>query len=100
LNTIAVSGEPEAAVEIFNSHVEEVGNYAVAPHHLATYYIYRLDCLLLAARGAEKDEGKRGAYVAEAKGLMERATRSLYGLLSQSWNVEVRSTAPALGLYS
>jgi hypothetical protein len=77
---LAMMDEPEAAVEIFSRHVEEVERGVVAPDYLAKYYIYRLDWLLLAAGKLKEDEEKSGAYVAEAKGVMERAARSLRGL--------------------
>jgi hypothetical protein len=77
LTRIAESGEPEAAVEILSRHVEDVETGVKARDHVAIYHIYRLDWLLAAARKFNGHEGKRGAYVAEAKGLMERATRSL-----------------------
>jgi hypothetical protein len=61
-------GEPEAAVEILSRHVGEIERRLIAPNHVARFYIYRLDWLLAAGEKFEKDEGKRGAYVAEAKG--------------------------------
>jgi hypothetical protein len=64
LTYIAELGEPEAAVEILNRHVEDVERHVVAPKHVARYSIYRLDLLVLAASRA--DEGKRGAYLGEA----------------------------------
>jgi hypothetical protein len=80
-------GEPEIAVEISGRHVEDVERHVIkAPLLLAAFYICRLDWLLSAAWKYSKcgicgncancDEVKRGAYVAEAKGLMERTTRA------------------------
>jgi hypothetical protein len=80
LDIIAKFGEPEAAVEILSQHVEDVERRLVARNHVAKWYIYRLDWLLSAAVKLAEDEEKRGAYVAEAKGLMERAARSLTGM--------------------
>jgi hypothetical protein len=77
LSFITAFGEPEVAVEILNRHVEDVERMIVAPNDLAKYYMYRLHWLLAAGVEFKEDEGKRGAYVAEAKGLMGRATRSL-----------------------
>jgi hypothetical protein len=85
-------GEPEAAVEVLSRHVEEIERKVVAPNHVAKYYIYRLDLLLEAAMKFEEDEGKRDAYVAEAKGLMGRATRSLRSLRPQDWDFLVRAS--------
>jgi hypothetical protein len=93
LTIIGKFGEPEAAVEILNRHVEDVEKYVGAPNLVATYLISRLDWLLSAAVKFESDEGKRGAYVAEAKGLMDRATRSLRGLRRQDWDHLVSSSA-------
>jgi hypothetical protein len=93
--SIADLGEPEAAVEIFRAHVEEIEREVVAPNHVARYYIYRLEWLLSAARKFNGHAAKRGAYVAEAKGLMGRATRSLRGLQSQAWTALVGSPTSA-----
>jgi hypothetical protein len=94
LSHIAEYDSPEAALEILSRHVEDVERKVVAPSHMIKYYVYRLDWLLLAAK-VGGDEGKRGAYVAEAKGLMGRATRSLRGLQSEDWKYIVRaSTSP------
>jgi hypothetical protein len=85
LTRIAQFGEPEAAVEILSRHVEHVEGCIMALSHTAAYNICRLDWLLQAARKVEEDEGKRGAYVAEAKEVMERATRSVRGLQPHDW---------------
>jgi hypothetical protein len=95
LSYVAEFGEPESAVEIFNAHVEEVERKVVAPNYAAKYYIYRLDWLLAAARKFVGDEGKRGAYVAEAKGLMERGIRSLRGMQLRDWSGHVRDSSSA-----
>jgi hypothetical protein len=95
LSMIASLGEPEAAVEILNRHVEDVKRKIVAPKDLAAFSIYRLEFLLWAAREVEGDAAKKGAYVAEAKGVMEQATRSLRYLEPQDWDDKVRdSTSP------
>jgi hypothetical protein len=88
LDIIAECGEPEAAVEILSRHVEDVERYVSGPSRLAMYCIYRL-AWLLGAAWKVKDRGKKSAYVAEAKGLMERAMRSLRDL--QDWDQNVRS---------
>jgi hypothetical protein len=81
LHFMARLGEPEAAVEILSRHVEdiesEVGASFLGLGYIAKYYIYRLDWLLSAAVKFEGDEEKRGAYVAEAKGLVGRAIPTL-----------------------
>jgi hypothetical protein len=57
-----------------------------------------LEWLLAAARKVEdEDEGKRDAYVAEAKGLMERATQSLRALQFNDWGGGVRDLARPWG---
>jgi hypothetical protein len=93
LSLIAKFGEPEAAVGILNRHVEDTERKMVAPSYasyVAKFYIYRLDWLLSAAQKVEGDEGKKGAYVAEAKEVMERAARSLRDLRTEDWDSEVR----------
>jgi predicted regulator of Ras-like GTPase activity (Roadblock/LC7/MglB family) len=65
--------------------VEDIERKLVKPNEVATFYIHRVDWLLAAAVKFEEDEAKRGAYVAEAKGLMERATRSLRTLQPEDW---------------
>jgi hypothetical protein len=85
LTDIARFGEPQVAVEILNRRVQDAERNRMTPKVLAKYYIYRLALLLSAAGKSEGEEGKRGAYVAEAKGLMERATRSLRGLQPDDW---------------
>jgi hypothetical protein len=82
-------GEPEAAIEILSRHLEDIERSVVAPDLVATYCIYRLEWLLSAAIKFYEDDGKRCAYVAEAKGLMERATLSLRGLPPQDWDETV-----------
>jgi hypothetical protein len=77
--------EPEAAVEILSRHTEYVERHMVAPRHVARYCLSRLGWTLAAAVKFKGDEAKRGAYVAEAKGLMERATGSLRGLHPEDW---------------
>jgi hypothetical protein len=86
---IAQLGEPEAAVEILNRHVEDVEKRVVAPKDLAAFSIYRLNFLLGAAVKAKENE-KKGDYVAEAKGVMERATRRLRYLQPQDFDSRVR----------
>jgi hypothetical protein len=86
---LAQMGEPEAAVEICSHHMEEVERHVKAPNNVAKYHFYRLEWLLLAAGKEKEGEEKMGAYVAEAKGLMERATRSLRGLRKQDWDFQV-----------
>jgi hypothetical protein len=100
LTDIARFGEPQAAVEILNRRVQDAERNKMAPKVLAKYYIYRLALLMSAAVKCEGDEGKRGAYVAEAKGLMERATRSLRGLQPDDWSASVSDSvlAGSLGL--
>jgi hypothetical protein len=98
LSCIAAFGEPEAAVDILSRHVENLERKLVAPSYMAKYYIYRLEWLLSAAVKFESDEGRRDAYVAEAKGLMGRATRSLRDLQSQDWNSNVGEGTPSLRL--
>jgi hypothetical protein len=95
LTRIAESDEPEAAVEILSRHVEDVETGVKARNYMAIYHIYRLDWLLAAARKFNGHEGKRDAYVAEAKGLMERATGSLRSLQPQDWDVPVGSSTSA-----
>jgi hypothetical protein len=85
LMVLSKFGEPEAAAEIIKRHVENIERKLVGPNHMAQYYVHRLEWLLAAAAKFEEDEGKRGAYVAEAKGLMERATRSLQALQPEDW---------------
>jgi hypothetical protein len=85
LTIIARLGEPEAAVEILARHVEDIERGLDAPNHLAVYYLYRLSWLLSAAVKV-MDKEKSGAYVAEAKGLMEPAIRSLRGLQPHDWD--------------
>jgi hypothetical protein len=77
--------------------VEDVERKVVTPNYAAMYYIYRLSWLLAAARDVKDDEGKRCAYVAEAKGLMVRATRGLRTLQSEDWNLQVRNSAWSCG---
>jgi hypothetical protein len=86
LALISRYGEPEASVEILSRHVEDVEKGVVAPNYLAAYFINRLDWLLAAAVKFKHEKDKRSAYVAEAKGLMERATRSLRGLRPEDWD--------------
>jgi hypothetical protein len=85
LALIVQLGEPEAAVEISSRHVEDVEKKVVASDHLGICHVFRLHWVLCAALENKDDKGKRGAYVAEAKGLMERVTRSLRGSRSQEW---------------
>jgi hypothetical protein len=89
LTFIGQMGEPEAAVEILSRHVDDIERRVVAPNFMAQYYICRLDWLLAAAWKFDEDEGKRGAYVAEAKGLVGRATRSLRSLRSRDFDILV-----------
>jgi hypothetical protein len=92
LDRISGFDEPEAAVEILSRHVEDVEGRVTDIRHLAIYFIHRLDWLLTAAwriRLDEGDEEKRGAYLAEAKGLMGRATRSLRGLQPEDFDNKV-----------
>jgi hypothetical protein len=96
LNAIAAFGEPEAAVDILSGHVEEVERKVVAPRYLAKHQIYRLEMLLAAAMNVE-DEGRRAAYVAEAKGLMGRVTRSLRSLQLDDWDEDVCDLAEPCG---
>jgi hypothetical protein len=99
LTIVSDLGEPEAAIEIFSRHVEDVERKVVAPNHVAMCSIYRLDWLLAGAWKFEGDEDKRGAYVAEAKGLMERATRTVRALQPQDFDGDVRaSTSPYMTL--
>jgi hypothetical protein len=86
LTLISQYGEPEAAIELLSRHVGDVERGVVASKGVAAYYMYRLDLLLSAAMKAEEHGEKRAAFVAEAKGLMERATRSLRGLQPQDWD--------------
>jgi hypothetical protein len=89
LSWTARLGEPETAVDIFRCHTGHVNleRQGVAPESLATYYIRRSECVLLAAVKFERDEGRRGAFVAEANGVMERATRTLQGLQLEELDV-------------
>jgi hypothetical protein len=94
LGFLAAFDEPEAAVEILSRHTEDVERHVVAPSHRAKYYLQRLDWLLSAARKVEgDDEEKRDAYVAEAKGVMARATQSLRGLRLEDWSGQVHDSA-------
>jgi hypothetical protein len=86
LTTLAYFGEPEVAVEISSRHVEDLERHVVTPDFVATVHICRLDLLLAAAWKNKDDEDKRGAYQREAKGLMERVTRSLPGSPRQEWD--------------
>jgi hypothetical protein len=96
LSMIAELGEPEAAVEILSRHVEDVESKVVDRKYAAKYYIYRSNWLLSAAWKVRGDEGKRGAYVTEARGVMERATRSLRVLQPEDWgNALVRASTPS-----
>jgi hypothetical protein len=90
-------GEPEAAVEISSRHVEDVEKKVVTSDHLGMYQVFRLDWLLSAAYTNRDDEAKRGAYVAEAKGLMERVRRSLRGSRSQDWVARVSGSTEIAG---
>jgi hypothetical protein len=98
LAKIADLGEPEAAIEIFSRHVEDVERHVVAPNYVAKCLICRLEWLLVAADKFEKDEERRSAYLAETKGLMKRATRSLQGLQSQEWDRPVSEARGPLRL--
>jgi hypothetical protein len=94
LTAIARFGEPQAAVEILNRRVKDEERNRMTPRVVAKHYLYRLVLLLAAAAvKSEGDERKRCAYVAEAKGLMERATRSLRGLHKQDWDEVVSDSA-------
>jgi hypothetical protein len=96
LAMIARFGEPEAALEILNHHVKDVDGRIIVPKYVAMYYLYRLDWLLATAVRVEEGDGNRGAYVAEAKGLMERLRRSLRDLQPEDWTAEVSySTSPS-----
>jgi hypothetical protein len=86
---IADFGEPEAAIEIMGRHVEDVERHVVARKFVVAYLICRSQWSLLAALKAWDDKEKTAGYVAEAKGLMERATRSLPGLQLHDWDAEV-----------
>jgi hypothetical protein len=86
LNMVRGLGEPEAAVEIFTRHLEEVERKVVAPSHTAKLRLYHLEWLLSAADKVRRDDGRKNAYLAEAKGLIERATRSLRALQLHDWN--------------
>jgi hypothetical protein len=90
---IARSGEPEAAVEILSRHVQEIERRVLSPRLATLYCLSHLDLFVSAAVKFEGDEGKSGAYVAEAKGAMVRATRSLRGLQLEDWDCEVRISA-------
>jgi hypothetical protein len=87
---VGLFGEEVAAVETLRRHAEDVERRVGAPNLVAKYYVCRLQALLAAA---EKIEERRGAYVAEAKGVMERATRSLRGLQSEDWDNIVSASA-------
>jgi hypothetical protein len=89
--------DPEAALETLRRHGEDMERYvgAGAPSLRTKYYIYRLEWLMAAAVKVDGDEEKRGAYVAEARGLMGRATQSLRGLRSQDWDPECLVSASA-----
>jgi hypothetical protein len=95
LSTIARLGEPEAAVEILSRHVEDVESKVLAPNYMAKYYLLRLDWLLAAAEKFQGDEGRKDAYVTEAKGVMGRATRSLRDFQSKDWDGIVSNIRPA-----
>jgi hypothetical protein len=82
--------EPDVAIEILNRTVEDVERRIVAPIHVAEFHIFRVDWLLAAAWKFKEDEGRKGAYVAEAKGLMEGALRGLQGLQPEDWDHQVR----------
>jgi hypothetical protein len=97
LDVIARLGEPEVAVDILSRHVEDIERKVVALNYVAKYLIYRLHWLFLSAVKFEEDQGKRNAYVAEAKGLMGRATRSLRGLQPQDFDYNVRDHGVTLG---
>jgi hypothetical protein len=86
LSIIADLGEPEAAVEILGPHAEDMESKVVDSYIAAYYCIFRLGWLLSAARKFKEDEGKRGAYLAEARGLMPRAIRSLQELQVEYWD--------------
>jgi hypothetical protein len=96
LSFVARCGEPEAALEIFSGHVEDVERKVSACNIVAKIYIYRLHWLLSAAVKFDEDEGRRGAYVAEAKGMMGRATRSLRGLQQEDFIMPVSALDIAL----
>jgi hypothetical protein len=95
LSTIAVLGEPEAAVGMLSRHVEDVESKVVDRKYVAKYYIYRLGWLLSAAWKVKEDEGKRGAYVAEARGVMGRAMRSLRDLQVEDFDDTVSDSPPS-----
>jgi hypothetical protein len=86
LSYVAVFDGPEAALEILDRHVDDVERKVVAPNHLVKYYLHRLEWVLAAALNVE---GKRDAYVAEAKGLMKRATRDMRAMQLEDWDGQV-----------
>jgi hypothetical protein len=98
LSIIADMGEPEAAVAILSPHVEYVEKKVADPKFAATFHISRWEWLLSAARKVERDEGKRSAYVAEARGMMGRAMRSLRGLRLEDWDDYVSDSTSKLRL--
>jgi hypothetical protein len=89
LSMIAKFGEPETALAILNQRVNDLERKIVGREYEAKYYIYRLDWLVSAAWKFKEDEGKRGAYVEEARGLMGRAIRSVRGLQQQNYDQPV-----------
>jgi hypothetical protein len=90
LEALSHFGESDAAVEILNRRVEDVERHVKAPYYLAQYYFCRLHWLLVASSMKTRVDRKvTVGYEAEAKGLMERATRSLRGLQSQDWDNRV-----------
>jgi hypothetical protein len=94
LDLIADLGEPGAAVEILNRHMEDVKRHVVARNQIVMYYICGLEWLLKAAWW---DEGKRGAHVAEVKALVDQVTRSVRGLRSEDWDEPVSAWASPWG---
>jgi hypothetical protein len=89
LIVIANFGEPEAAIEIMNRHLEDVERHVVARKFVVPYTICHAQWLLSAAVDGSEDTEKKAAYMAKAKGLVERATRSLRGPRLHDWDAEV-----------
>jgi hypothetical protein len=85
LSLIADFGEPEEALEILSPHVKDVESKVVDRNYVAQYYIFRSEWLVSAAEKFKEDEGKRGAYVAEARGAMGRAVRNMPSLEADAW---------------
>jgi hypothetical protein len=86
LTIIGEYGEPGVAVEILNRHVEDMERHLIAPRHVREYHVNRVQLLLAAASTLEGEEAKKGAYVAEAKTLMMKATRYLRGMEQDDWD--------------